>query len=78
MMQISARVLAAGLAPAIGVERLFAQFIYGAAQLEFSMRGEDNSALGQLRWDNAVEHVDAAVHAFENVDGRAHAHQITR
>ena len=42
------------------------------------MGGKSHAALRQLGWDNAIEHIDAAMHRFEYVDGRAHAHQITR
>ena len=61
MVQVGARVVAAGLAIALGVERLFGEFMHGAAQLKFPVRGERHAALRQLRRDDAVEHVDAAM-----------------
>jgi hypothetical protein len=34
--------------------------------------------VGQLRGDDTVEHIDAAVNALQNVDGGAHTHEIAR
>ena len=39
---------------------------------------ECGAVLGDLGWDNAVEHIDASVHALENVQRRSYAHQVAR
>ena len=77
-MKVRARVVLAGLAIALGIDRLFAQFIHGAAQLQFSMRGKGHAALRQLRGNNTVEHIDPTMYALENINRRAHAHEVTR
>src|SRR4029453_2447794 len=49
-----------------------------AAHLEETAGGEDGAALCQLRRHDAVEHVDATMDRFEDVERSAHAHEIAR
>src|SRR6266480_1918288 len=77
MVNVGARVLAAGLAIASGINRLLEKFMHGAAQLKFSLRREGHPSLCQLRGDNTVEHIDPAVNALENINRSADAHEIT-
>src|SRR5262245_44704513 len=70
--------MAAGLTVAARIDRLFYEFVDRAAELQFSLGGKRHAALRQLRWNDAVEHIDAAVHALEYVERRADSHQITR
>ena len=76
VVDVGARVGAAGGAGAAGVEWFFGEFIHGAAAVDFAVRGEGGAALGELGGDDAIEHVHAAVHGFEDVDRGAHAHEV--
>src|SRR5437867_4452232 len=78
MMKVRARVVLAGLAIAPGINRSFDKLIYGATQLQFSLRRKGHSLSCQSRGNNTVEHIDPTVDAFENIDRGAHAHEITR
>ena len=78
VMQIGARVARAGRAGAGGIELFVREFVNAAAHLEETARGEDGAALRQLRRHDAVEHVDAAMDGFEDIERRADAHEIAR
>src|SRR5712692_2048429 len=78
MVHVRARVVLAGLAIALGINRIFAKFMHGAAQLQFAMRRKGHSSLCQLRGNNTVKHIDPTVNALENIDRGAHTHEITR
>ncbi len=78
VMQIGARVARAGRAGAGGIEFFVGEFVNAAAHLEKTARGEGGAALRQLRRHDAVEHVDAAMDRFEDVERRADAHEIAR
>ena len=78
MMQIGAGIARAGGAGAGGIELFLGEFVNAAAQLQKAARGESAAALRDLRGDDAVEHVDAAMHGFEDVERRADAHEIAR
>src|SRR5947199_10760259 len=78
MVNVGARVLAAGLAIASVIDRLLEKFMHGAAQLKFSLGCKGHPSLCQLRGDNAVEHIDPAVNTLENIHRSADAHEITR
>ena len=77
MVEVRARVMLAGMAVAFGVDRFLGEFVHGATEMKFTVRGKRRAALRELRGNDAVEHVDAAVHGFENIDRCAHAHQVT-
>ena len=78
MMEISARVARAGRAIAGRIEFLLRVFVNAAPHLQEPARSEDGAALGELRRHDAIEHVHAAMDGFENIERRAHAHQIAR
>ena len=77
-MEIRARVARAGRAIAIGIERFVGKFVNAAAQLQKSARGKSGAALRQLRRHDAIEHVHPAMDGFQQIERRAHAHQVTR
>ena len=78
VMQIAARILGADRALAQGVDLLLRELIDRAAQLQDATRGIRRSELGDFVRDDAVEHVDAAVDGFEEVERGADAHQVAR
>ena len=78
MVEVAARVVFARVAVTVGVDGLFRKFVHGARQLEFSLRGEDRAALGELGGNDTVKHVHAAMDGFEEIDGRTDAHEIAR
>ena len=78
MVEISARVARTRRAAALGIQRFVGKFIDAAPQLQIAARGEGRAALRDLRGDDAVEHVHAAMHRFENVERCADAHEVAR
>ena len=78
VMQVGARVARAGRAGALRIERLLGAFVDAAAQLQEAARGEGDAALRELRRHDAVEHVDAAMDGFEDIERRADAHEVAR
>ena len=78
VVEIGARVVLAGRAGAARVERLVRVLVHAPAQLQVAPRGEDPAALAEGRRQDAVEHVEAAVHGLEQVERRADAHQVAR
>ena len=78
MMEIRARVARAGRAGAVRIQLLLRAFVNAAAQLEKPARGESRAALRELRRHDAIEHVDAAMNGFEDIERRADAHEVAR
>src|SRR3954470_14018223 len=78
MVQVGAGVFATSLAAAARVNGLVGKFINAPFQTEFPMRSENRATLGELRGNNAVEHIHAAVHRLENIERRTDAHEIAR
>ena len=78
VVEVGALVVAATVAVAVGVEGAVLEFVDGARDVEFAVGSEHGAALGELRRDDAVEHVHAAVDGLEDVDGRADAHEVAR
>ncbi len=76
VVQIRAGVAGAGRAVAVRIERQVGHRVNGPAHLQVAARGEGPAALRHLRRDDAVEHVDPAVHGLQEVERRAHAHQV--
>lgn len=75
-MEISARVAGAGRASALGIERVVGEFVNATAQLQIPARGKGAAALRDLSRDDAIEHVHAAMHGFEDIERRADAHEV--
>jgi len=71
VMQVGPRVARTGRASAERIERVLGEFVHAAAQLQESARRERRPALRDLRGDDAIEHVHAAVHGLEDVERRA-------
>ena len=78
VMQVSAGVARAGRAGAGGIELFLGEFVNAAAHLQKAARGEDGAALRHLRRHDAIEHVHAAMHRFEDIERRADAHEVAR
>ena len=78
VVEVGARIPPAGRAVARRIELLLGEFIDAAPQLQVAARGENPAPLRDLRRDDAVEHVHAPVHRLENVEWRAHAHEVAR
>ena len=76
VVEIGARVVLAGRAGAGRVEGLVRVLVHAPPELEVAPRGEDPAALAEGRREDAVEHVEAAVHGLEQVERRAHAHEV--
>ena len=76
VVEIGARVVPAGRAGAGRVEGLVRMLVDTPAELEVPPRGEHPAALAEGRRQDAVEHVDTAVHGLEQIEGRAHAHEV--
>ena len=77
MMEIGARVVLAGVAMASGIKRLFREFVCAASQSDFALRSKRDSALCELGGDDAIKHIHATMHGFEDVNGGADSHEIT-
>src|SRR3954447_24051086 len=75
-MQIGARIARAGWTKAIGIKLLLREFVNTAPQLQKAARRKGTTTLRDLRRDDAIKHINAAMHRFENVEGRADAHQV--
>ena len=78
VVQICARKAAAGHAAAAGINRPQVVFVLGVADLYVAIAGKEPTVAGVARGHHAVEHVDAAADAFNQILGRSHAHQIAR
>jgi len=78
MKQISDGVGLAGIAGTCGIDRPLHALIRGAPQIAPAETGECNPLPRQRRRQNAIEHIDAAMHGFEQIAGRAHSHEISR
>src|SRR5688572_1917408 len=78
MVNVATRVLLATPAIAPGIEGLLRELVHRPPHLQFAVRSKRHSSARQLRGNDAVEHIDAAVNALENVDRCAHAHEIAR
>ncbi len=76
MPQIGAGERAAGVAVAGGIERAVVLGKFAALDVELAERGVQRAVAGVARGQDAVEHVHARVDAFDDVQRRAHAHEI--
>ena len=68
VMQISAGVARTRGAVAEWIEFVLGKFIHTATQLQKPARCEGAAALRDLCGDDAVEHVHAAMHCFEQIE----------
>ena len=66
------------MAIALRVERRLVEFVARPRQPQFAVRGKHRAALRELRGDDAVKHVHPAMHRLQNIDRRAHPHQVAR
>ena len=78
VMQISAGVACTRGAVAERIEFVLGKFIHAATQLQKPARSERAASLSDLRGDDAVKHVHAAMHCFEQIERRAYAHEVAR
>ena len=78
VVQVSAREVLAGVARTAHVGRRLIRFVARVAQLEVTEAREQVAVARIARRHHAIEHVDAGLHAFDQVFRRAHAHQVAR
>ncbi len=76
VMQIGAVVATTGGTRALGIQRFEGELVDASAHLEETSRGEGASALSDLGRDDAIEHVHATAHGFEDIDWHADAHEV--
>jgi hypothetical protein len=76
--QVRPRVVPAGIAAALRIEGTVVLGVPGVPDIETSLAGEELAVPGVARRQHAVEHVDAARDALDQVLGRARAHEIPR
>ena len=69
---------AAGGAVAVVVERPWVGAELGALDVEAAVAGERGAVPAHARGRDAVEEVDAAQHAFDEIFGKADAHEVAR
>ena len=68
----------AGITVAMSVHRLGAGLVSGIAQLQHASTGEEVAIAGVSGGHHAVEHIDTAPDAFQQIRGCAHSHQVSR
>src|SRR5439155_15739913 len=78
MAQIGARMVPARVTAAALVERPIVFRVAGVLDVETPLAREKLAVAGVPRGQHAVEHVDAACDALDEIPGRAGAHQIPR
>ncbi len=78
VMEIGARITGTGRAAAFGVELLLREPVNAAPHLQEPARGENSPALRELGRHDAVKHVHAAMDRLEQIERRAHAHEVAR
>ena len=76
VMQVGAAVFGADGAGAGRIGREVLEFVDAAPELDDSPGGEESAAFGHLGWNDAVEHIDPAVHRFQHIQRSADPHQI--
>ena len=78
VMQIRTRVARTRGAVAERIEFVLGEFINAATQLQKPTRSERAASLSDLCGNDAVKHVHAAMHCFEQIERRAYAHEVAR
>ncbi|MNP30244.1 hypothetical protein D3C76_1233080 [compost metagenome] len=78
MMQIGTRIIATGIAIALGIKRAGIAFMLRITDFYHAVGHEQVTITGVAGRHNAVEHINAATHAFNQIFWFADAHQVTR
>ena len=78
MVQVSATVMAASVAITTLLNRTQVALVDGIAQLQRAEAGEKVSIARVARWHDAIKHINATAHAFDNILRLTDAHQVTR
>ena len=78
VIQIGNRIRRTGRAVASGIDRSLHRPVGGAPQVPPAHAGERHALFRQRGGQDAIEHVDAAMHGLEEVERRSHTHQIPR
>ena len=76
VMQVGAAVFGADRAGAGRIGREVLEFVDAPPELDDSPGGEESAAFGHLGRNDAVEHIDAAMHRFQHIQRGADSHQI--
>src|SRR6185436_5124308 len=78
MMEVGAGEMAACIAAAGRIERPGIGAVFGVADLDVAIAGEEPAVSGVARGQHAVEKVYARTDTIDDVLRRAHAHQVPR
>ena len=78
VVQVGRRVRAAGVAVAALFDGPFLLAVARAAEVDAPLAGEEAAVASDPGRQGAVEHVDAAGDALDQVVGGAHAHEVAR
>lgn len=77
MTDIGAAVISAYRAIALGTDRAFIPFIICIFDIDNAVPCEQMAVTGISARHYTVKQIDTAVYCFDNIAGRAYAHQIT-
>src|SRR2546423_12033095 len=78
MAQVRPGEMAAGEAITIFFDGPKIGFASAGLDAEAAFAGEGSAVAGDARRQDAIEHIDAASHQFDELGGRAQAHRIAR
>ncbi|STQ13800.1 Uncharacterised protein [Enterobacter cloacae] len=77
MMQIRARIIATGVAIALGIERTGVTLMLRVTDFHHAIGNKQMTVTCVTGWHDAVEHIDAAAHTFNQIFWLTHTHQVT-
>ena len=78
MMQVSARIIATGVAITLSIERTGVAFMFRVTNFYHAVSHKQMTITGISRWHHTVKHIDTATHAFNQIFWFTDAHQVTR
>lgn len=77
MMQVRARIIATGIAIALGIERAGVTLMLRVSDFHHAIGNEQMTVTRVSGWHNAVEHINAATYAFHQIFWFTHTHQVS-
>ncbi len=78
MIQVGARIIATGIAIALGIEWAGVAFMLRVTDFYHAIGHKQMSVTGVAGWHHAVKHIDTATNAFNQIFWFADAHQVAR
>ena len=78
MPQVGPRKIAAGIAAAVGIKGAVVFGKFAALDVDLAKRGVERAVARIAGGQHAVEHVHTGVDAGNDIQRRAHAHEVTR